>query len=86
MIRLAFFSVVALVAAILALVARQKPRRITRIVVLLGALIGAGINYPDATAEARWYAEQRKQRSISNKAQPTPPEIPEKTSDRETDR
>jgi 4-amino-4-deoxy-L-arabinose transferase-like glycosyltransferase len=70
--RQTFFAVVAVVAAILALIARQKPRRITRIVVLLGALVCVGINYPQATAEARWYADQRKSRSISNNVQPTP--------------
>lgn len=73
MIRLAFFVVVAVVAAILALVARQKPRRITRIVVLLGALIGVGVNYPQATAEARWHMEQKKSGRVTSNAQPTPP-------------
>jgi 4-amino-4-deoxy-L-arabinose transferase-like glycosyltransferase len=70
--RQTFFVLVAVVAAILALIARQKPRRITRIVVLLGSLVCVGVNYPQVAAEARWYADQRKSRSISNNVQPTP--------------
>jgi 4-amino-4-deoxy-L-arabinose transferase-like glycosyltransferase len=73
MIRLAFFVVVAVVAAILALIARQKPRRITRIAVLLGALTGAGINYPQAAAEAHWRMEQKKSNRVTSNSQPTPP-------------
>jgi 4-amino-4-deoxy-L-arabinose transferase-like glycosyltransferase len=81
-----FFVVVAIVASILALVARQKPRRITRIVILLGALVFVGINYPQAADEARWYVEQRKSRSKLNNAQSTPPATSESKSDRRPDR
>ena len=66
-----FFVLAAVVAGILAFFAKQKPRRITRIVVTVGALVFAGLSYPEAAVWLEHYHQLRESTRIT--VQPSSP-------------
>jgi 4-amino-4-deoxy-L-arabinose transferase-like glycosyltransferase len=68
--RLMFFVIAAVVAAILALVAKHKPARVTRIIMAVGALVFAGLSYPEAAAWADLYRQHRDRASANDQDSP----------------
>jgi hypothetical protein len=69
-VRLMFFVVAAISAAVLAVFAKHKPARVTRIIMTLGALVFAGLSYPEAAEWAKLHRQHRDRASANVQAPP----------------